>query len=218
MTAQMCKALSAIGVDDSRRFGSKATMLGELSKSGFEVPEGFALPVECFASFLHKSQFPYQPGDYAAYSSEIRECLQAYPLPQELLESSKRCVEKLRSEYPPDTIIVRTSALCEDSQSSSMAGVFESFPGLRSPQEVGDAVRGCYVALFSDGVIDRHAAGLIADHELRAGVVIQRYVAGDISGVTFTADAKEMNPSRIIISAVRGPCSGLTSGSRTSTT
>ena len=212
------KKLAEIDMNDHYLYGSKAATLGALSKDGFEVPEGFALSIDCFDSFLYRNQFPFRPDDYRAYSSEIREFIQSRPLSPELTDVLGHNFEALRDRYPQDRIIVRTSALCEDSLTSSMAGVFASFPDIVTLEEVMDAVRGCYLSLFSDSVIDRHAAERIESEKLKAGVIVQRYIMGDTSGVTFTADTTEMEPGKIRISAVRGLCAGLTSGSEPATT
>ena len=176
------RKLHRIHADDGGTYGRKAAMLGELSNSGYEVPDGLVFPASCFDSFLLRNHFPYHPSDDAAYSSEIRERLRSYTLGSLVEDSIGEGVEDLRTQFPQYRMIVRTSALCEDSRTSSMAGVFGSFPGPSSLDEVCAAVRGCYTALFSDDVLDRHASGLIADDELRAGVIIQRYVAGEVSG------------------------------------
>lgn len=212
------KRLNEIDRDDTRAYGAKAATLGALSQRGFDVPAGFALPTSCLEIFLRANHFPYDPRDFAAYSQEIRDLIRGYSLQPELSTAVRQCVEDLAHRFPGDPVIVRTSALCEDRRHGSMAGAFASIPELVTTDDVCAAVRECYGSLFADAVLNRHAAGTIADRELTAGVIIQRYVAGEVSGVMFTADARQMNPQIAVISAVRGPCSGLTNGSAPATT
>ena len=40
----MIEWISELSKDDRSRFGEKAALLGELSKFGFPVPKGFAIP------------------------------------------------------------------------------------------------------------------------------------------------------------------------------
>ena len=40
----MIEWISELSKDDRSRFGEKASLLGELSKFGFPVPKGFAIP------------------------------------------------------------------------------------------------------------------------------------------------------------------------------
>ena len=218
MKQSACENLSAIRAIDAHAYGAKAAMLGELLANGLKVPDGLVLPAVNLDSFLRRNQFPYGPDDYPTYSLEIRESIRHYTLDPALEDAIGQCLETLRSRYPQDRVIVRTSALCEDTQTASMAGLFESFPERITLEEVCDAVRGCYASLFSDGALDRYAAGQISPNELRAAVIIQRHISGDVSGVTFTADTSAMDPGKIIISAVRGACSGITSGSEKATT
>jgi rifampicin phosphotransferase len=212
------RRLSEIDRRDIGAYGSKAVALGELCRHGYNVPAGFVLPVSFGEAFLRADGFPYDPCDYAAYSIEIRELVGNYSFQPELADAIQQCTAELRSAFPEDPVVVRTSALCEDRRQASMAGAFASFAELLTPDQVRDAVRGCYSSLFSDAVLDRYAAGTISNGDLKAGVIIQRYVAGDVSGVMFTADARQMDPAVAVISAVRGPCSGVTDGSVPATT
>ena len=179
-------------------------MLGELARNGYDVPAGYALPASRFESFLGANGFPFALQDVAACSPEARELVAGYSLEPDM--------EDLQARYPEDRVIVRTSALCEDRREGSMAGAFASFAGLVTLAEVLEAVGGCYGSLLSDSVLNRNDAGLIAEHQFTAGVIIQRHVAEDISGVVFAADVKEMNAAVVAVSALRGPCSGLTDG------
>ncbi|MFA6112011.1 MAG: PEP/pyruvate-binding domain-containing protein [Candidatus Latescibacterota bacterium] len=209
----MIQPLQDIGIRDSPSHGRKAAVLGELAAAGFQVPCGYAATAECFDAFLRANGFPYRPSEYAAWSAEIRAALQRYTFSARFADEVSACVRRLRDAYPVDRLIVRTSALCEDRRSSSLAGVFCSFPGLDTCEQVLEAVRGCYLSVFSDGVLNRHAEGLIEADALKAGVILQRYVAGEVSGVTFTADTTGMDPRTVKISVVRGACSGITDGS-----
>lgn len=213
MDNQNIKNLDEIKFQDYLKFGSKAAALGELLSQGFNVPHGYAISVDSFDVFLIHNDFPYQAKDYAAYSKEIRELIDSYTFKPNFLELLQQSLDRLIQDFPDDEIIVRSSVLCEDGKTASMAGIFESFPGLKTIDEVLVAIKKCYSALFSDHVINLYTKGYIQHENLKTGVIIQRYIRGDRSGVTFTSDPVEMNPETIKISSVQGLCNGLTSGS-----
>lgn len=214
----MIRTLHEIGAQDAHAYGRKAAMLGELAQAGFRVPRGFAVPAVCFDAFLRDNGFPYRPDQYAAWSDEIRAALQQYAFAPAFADELRGCVRRLREAHPTERLIVRTSALCEDRAASSLAGVFRSFLGLETFEEVQEAVRGCYLSVFADGVLSRHVEGLVEADALKAGVILQRYVEGEVSGVTFTADPTAMDPHTVRISAAPGTCQGITNGTESAVT
>ena len=123
--------LAALDESDATGFGRKACTLGALTRAGYDVPAGFALSTEVSEDFLSYNSFPYPPADYAAFTSEIRESITNYRFHPEVLRLLATRCEALLAGQPESSLIVRTSTLCEDSVSSSMAGVFRSFAGLR---------------------------------------------------------------------------------------
>jgi pyruvate,water dikinase len=203
---------------DAGSYGPKAAMLGELAANGIDVPDGYALAASCFDDFLTHNGFTRSPQELAAAAPEIRRELERFELSREASESVDACASELLSRRPGESLIVRTSALCEDLAARSHAGLFASFAGLTSDAAVRDAVTACYRALFSDAVMERLVAGEIRASELKAGVIVQRYVAGTLSGVTFTSDPASGDPDTVVLSLATGPCSGITDGSARATT
>jgi len=67
----MLSMLLDLCLSDKEQYGSKASVLGELIKSGEEVPSGFALSSEFFTQFLEYNNFHYSTQDYLAYNEEI---------------------------------------------------------------------------------------------------------------------------------------------------
>lgn len=211
-------SLASINATDAPVYGRKAAMLGALLNNGFTVPDGYALPASRFATFLAANGIHYCPGDYPAYAAEIRQALIEASLEDDVLAGLDTCVDALRHRSPDAGLIVRSSALCEDSPQTSMAGAFASFPRLRGLVEVADAVRRCYASVFSDRVIDSFASGSISASDLAAAVIVQQFVPGDRSGVTFTADVTRMNAGVMTVSAALGSCEALTAGTAKATT
>ncbi len=105
---------------------------------------------------------------------------------------------------PGETFAVRSSALGEDSEWRSFAGQFDTFLDVPA-DEVPDRVADCRRSVAAPGV--RHyveASG--ASHEpVGMGVVIQRMVRADASGVVFTANPRGLlNETVVTVGRGRG--------------
>jgi phosphohistidine swiveling domain-containing protein len=85
-----------------------------------------------------------------------------------------------------DTVIVRSSAIGEDSSDASFAGQLDSIPDVACERELRDAVRRCWRSGSSDRV---RAYERSRHHKLRGiAIIIQQQIRASISGVLFTQD------------------------------
>lgn len=107
-------------------------------------------------------------------------------------------------------LAVRSSSAAEDLGDASFAGQYESVLDVRGPDELAAAVRRVRASLATERV-RRYQAGVSADAVGRIGVVVQRQVAADVSGVAFTANPVT-GADEIVVSAVRGLGERLVSG------
>lgn len=105
----------------------------------------------------------------------------------------------------PQPVAVRSSAVDEDGESASFAGVYESFLGLVGVEEIMPAVRACWAAAHSEraaGYRDRmgDAEGTVSP--MAVGVMLM--VAARSSGVAFTVDPVSGRNDRYVIEATTG--------------
>src|SRR6185503_15633337 len=84
------------------------------------------------------------------------------------------------------SVAVRSSALGEDSREATFAGQQETYLWVRGTEEVCDAVRDCWVSLYSPPAITYRARLGAAAGEPAMGVAVQQMVDAEISGVMFT--------------------------------
>ena len=89
---------------------------------------------------------------------------------------------------------MRSSALGEDSQEASHAGQQESFLWVRGAEQVCDAVRDCWVSLYSPHAIS-YRATLAGDAATAMGVTVQLMVDAEVSGVLFTCNPVSGDPA-----------------------
>src|SRR5262249_38197237 len=102
---------------------------------------------------------------------------------------------------PP--VAVRSSAVGEDSADGTYAGQQETYLWVRGADHLSDAVRDCWVSLFSAPAI-AYRARLASAPEPSMGVTVQLMVAAEVSGVLFTCNPVSGDPSMIAINASWG--------------
>src|SRR6185437_8688262 len=102
---------------------------------------------------------------------------------------------------PP--VAVRSSAIGEDSEEATFAGQQETFLWVRGADQVCEAVRDCWISLYSPTAVS-YRARLGRDHEAAMGVTIQEMVDAEISGVMFTCNPVSGDPSMVAINASWG--------------
>jgi len=215
-----CVALSELRRVDEPRFGAKSANLGELLSAGIRVPAGFALSARAFAAFIDESGLAGRiehavaaladadadADRIGAVSHAISESMRSAPVPDAVQDEIARryedlaCVSGVRS--PP--VAVRSSAVGEDSQEVTFAGQQESYLWVRGAEHVCDAVRDCWVSLYSPPAISYRARLAGRDQPPAMGVTVQLMVDAEVSGVMFTCNPVSGDPSMIAINASWG--------------
>lgn len=208
----MLSMLSDICLSNKEQYGTKASSLGELLKNGIQVPNGFALSLEFFMQFLEYNNFNYSTEDYLAYNEEIYNFILNGKFSSEMETELLRFFNDIHNKDVQGTYAVRSSALCEDSEAYSMAGMFSSFINLNSFQEIKTSIKKCYASLFNDKVIAYFVNNDLNFKDLKMCVIIQKFVVGDYSGVNFSVDTIDMDKDIMHINAVNGICDSYVSG------
>ena len=203
---------------DEPRFGGKSAGLGELLAGGIPVPPGFALSTTAFRAFVHESGLNgaiveamarVSPGDLdtiGAASHTISEAMRYAPVPDKIREEVAERYAELADAVgdPAPPVAVRSSAIGEDSQDATFAGQQETYLWVREVDHVCDAVRDCWVSLYSAPAIS-YRARLGRTHEEPAmGVTVQLMVDAKVSGVMFTCNPVSGDPSMVAINASWG--------------
>jgi pyruvate,water dikinase len=210
------RPLTELRRSDAAEFGGKSANLGDLLAAGIPVPPGFAVGARAYRAFVEATglegliagTLARAPArDVAAVnaaSKAIGEAMRFAPLPDVLrAELQERYEELARAtgiERPP--VAVRSSALGEDSREASHAGQQESYLWVRGVEPVCDAVRDCWVSLYSPPAIAYRAA--LGAGEAAMGVTVQLMVDAEVSGVLFTCNPVSGDPSMVALNASWG--------------
>lgn len=212
----MITHLRDLKIDQVLLFGGKAAALGGMTRCGIPVPPGYAMSVEYYKRFLALNRFPFDIEEYLQKNDEIIDFLLGSVMPPEIEKSLSRVYDELIDLSPDRLLAVRSSAVCEDSESQSMAGIFESYIDVASREDLVRAVRRCYASLFQDRALAHMVRNELDWESLKMGVVIQSFIMGKPSGVLFTADTIEMDPEVIVVNAVDGICADYVLGGKPS--
>tara|TARA_R110001592_G_C13192743_1_gene753283 strand:- start:31964 stop:34354 length:2391 start_codon:yes stop_codon:yes gene_type:complete len=110
-------------------------------------------------------------------------------------------------------VAVRSSAIGEDGEDSSFAGLYETILNVEGLDALAEAIDACVGSLHSQraSAYQRHE---VVDVQ-QMSVVVQRMVDASAAGVLFTADPVSGRHDRLIIDAVTGLGEALVSGEQT---
>lgn len=171
--------------------GEKAYRLAQLSQAGFQVPHGYCITVSGYQQYLAHQD------DKSA-------------LPRDLSEEILRVHRALNLS----TVAVRSSALDEDQNERSAAGIYPSYLNIQQENELLTAIADCFNSSNCEQAqryrrLHRH------DDETAMAVLVQAQVEASSAGILFTADPVSGNPDHIHVNAILGLGEPLTSGELT---
>lgn len=151
--------------------GGKAAALGRLLEAGLPVPPGFVVPTAAYEQAADGLDF-----------SDIGTVRDLADLPPALIDEIARALTRITGD---GYVAVRSSATSEDTLGATAAGQHDTFLGVRGPDQVADAVRGCWASLWSERAVEYRRRQTDADSPAIA-VLVQRLVDADVAGVMFT--------------------------------
>ena len=179
--------------------GGKAHNLCRVSELGLRVPSGFVVTTRAFEAHLEENDLAVRihalsqrkTGQLSGeslmrqLSARIHDLIVNTPLSPKLRDLLGSAAEELLNRGP---VVVRSSAVGEDSARASFAGQLDSFLHVRTLAGLEKALLACWASCWSERAIAYRAArGL----EVRGmGVVVQTQVDALASGVLFTRTAE----------------------------
>jgi pyruvate, water dikinase len=228
--AEYIRPLQRLSRQDEPRFGGKSANLGELLRAEIPVPPGFAISTAAFEAFVRDAGLQDRirsalagvtPGDVDAIghaSHSISEAMRFAPVPDVVRVEIEQHYASIELSAAPDggalvghaagedspPVAVRSSAVGEDSQDATFAGQQETYLWVRGVEHVCDAVRDCWVSLYSPPAISYRLRLGESTRPPAMGVTVQLMVDAEISGVMFTCNPVSGDPSMVAINASWG--------------
>lgn len=150
-------------------------------------------------------------GQKAANLSQLHRW--GYPVPQGWVLLPGDDAEPLLASLQPSVqqpLVVRSSAIGEDSETASAAGQYESILHVTSREELEGALERCLASYDRPGAIQyRFDRGV---GESAMAVIIQQQVPGVFSGVAFSRDPIARHGEAVTIEALPGEATRVVSG------
>jgi len=209
--------------DDIPLVGGKAANLGELTRLGAPVPDGFTITAKAYFELLKQGSLAKKikkalqnldTGDSKALnkaSEEVRTHILASDIPSKIESAIKKAYRKL-SGTRDALVAVRSSATAEDLPEASFAGQQETYLYIKGEKALLEAVKKCWASLFTArAIFYRETHGF--DHlQVGLAIPIQKMIIPEVSGVMFTAEPLTNDRGKIAIEAVYGTGEGLVQG------
>lgn len=206
---------------DADRAGGKGANLGELVAARLPVPPGFVVLRSCYEQVvadpmgeeldrLHQQALAAtETAQVADLCTRMRDIVHRAVLGD---DARAEILDAYRALGDHPRVAVRSSAIGEDSASSSFAGMNLSRTNVRGERELFEAIVDCWASLFTPRVVTYRARRGMGERPVMA-VVVQRMVASVAAGVAFTADPATGRRDRVVIEAARGLGEVVVSGS-----
>ncbi len=200
---------------DPIRFGGKAAGLGRLIELGHRVPEGFAIAAELMETAIEQLGLRHEFDELEASMSTgapdldrgeaIRAALVGRELPPGVIHPVKVAAET----FGDGMLIVRSSAQAEDAHDHSYAGIFESVAV--EADDIAGALQFVWASVFAPRALS-YAAHAGLRQVPRMGVIVQRYLPAERSGVMFTTFPGPEGDPDILVEHVAGTAEKLVLG------
>lgn len=183
--------------------GGKAANLGELTRAGLPVPQGFCVTTDAYRAVARADELAGTTPENA------RGTVLDTAVPQEVRDAIVAEYRKLGDDTP---VAVRSSATAEDLPFASFAGQQDTFLNVVGEDAVVDAVRRCWASLWTDRAVSYRETNGIDHTTTYLAVVVQRMVQSAVSGVMFTANPVTGKRDQIVIDASPGLGEAVVSG------
>lgn len=181
----MIERLSASTAAELDRIGGKGAGLVRLLSAGLDVPEAWVISAQ------------------VSLEEQARERCATEELPRWWAEVS--------AQFPHSVWAVRSSAVAEDLEGASFAGVYETVLGVDSELQLEVAVKQCWAAIDED-----RATAYFATQQLGtdAGIalILQRLIRPTVSGVMLTENPLAPFADQVVIDAAYGLGEAVVSG------
>jgi pyruvate,water dikinase len=204
-------------------FGGKAHNLARLKAAGIPVPEGFAVSLRAFRSFLEHNGLdvtvrilsdtldPDEPAHLAESAERLRRAVLEGALPAVVLEEIRKALASLAPSLPLGArFAVRSSATGEDA-AFSFAGQYSSVLGV-APEDVPAAYVKVLAGFFNPRAVLLRLKRGYGALELGMGALVLPMVDARVSGVSYSRDPVGTGGGGLLVEAVPGAGAALVGG------
>jgi pyruvate,water dikinase len=215
--------LDELRQDQHALVGRKCANLGEMTRIGLHVPEGFALSVDAYLKFMNATGAAKEIREQIESSStsgsaqlfelsvRLRQTVESKPMPTEMEETISEFYNRLCRRCGVKNVAVSTRS----AGPLSHPGQYETYLNVAGKSEVVENIKRVWASTFNPrSLAFRRQKGLPLDSD-PIGVAVLRMVKARTAGVAFTADPNTGDSSRIIIEANWGLGESVVNGEST---
>ena len=192
---------------DESIVGRKGLSVIEARDMDVPVPAFFLISTKLFNEFL-----------YSAFDDELEDLLKKKeaPTPEKLRklltsESFSRDFEDELSQaysrlsgFSDSWVAVRSSVAYPDRPDLTFSGIFDTKLNVRGFENLRKAIKSVYGSIFTEKLINYARTNSIDLSKLEMGIVVERMVQAEVSGITYTMDPITHDRSKMSIEAVFG--------------
>ena len=201
---------------DTPLVGGKGANLGEMTRAGFPVPNGFAITINAYDAFLQENDIARKiydilkttdvndPTQLGSAGRDIQKMVINGQIPADVCKEIILAYKKLSGTFRHALVAVRSSATAEDAGTTSFAGQHASFLNIEGEANLLVSVKECWASLFTPRSIYYRVENKIKHESVKISVIVMKMVQSDVSGVMFSIDPTNNNKERIIIESVWG--------------
>jgi len=199
--------------------GGKGQSLSQLMNLNLPVPQGFQLTTGAYHQFVNANKLQTKivqilsrtkqedPGTIEQAATEIQDLFAGGTLPPaiaEALRSAYATLAGIERADDPTAVAVRSSATAEDLPEMSFAGQHDTYLNVIGEGALQTAVLACWASLWTARAI-AYRARIEIDHRwVSMGVVVQRMIPAEVSGILFTANPATGSRAEMVINASFG--------------
>lgn len=204
--------------------GGKGANLGDMAQAGLPIPPGFVICAPAYRRMMESFDLDRQINELMsglerdsftrlqAVEHQARQLVENAPITGELRELILESYRALGDEVP---VAVRSSATAEDTAGASFAGQQETFLNVVGEEQLLKAVCRCWSSLYTPQAMFYRIQNGFDNCRISMGVVVQKLINSEKSGVIFTVDPVLRNHFQMVIEAVWGLGEGIVSGTIT---
>ncbi len=192
--------------------GGKAVNLGEMMKAGLPVPEGFAILTSAYEIFIEENGLQEAIERLLADASlmdaqKLR--LEAEIIRRSIIEGVtpepiRREIDAAYAKLGEDFVAVRSSATAEDLPGTSFAGQYSSYLNISGRTKLQAHIRRCWASLWNYRALSYRLRQKAGEEDPAHGVVVQRMINAEKSGILFTANPVNGRRDRMLLNASWG--------------
>lgn len=206
-----------VGREDIPLVGGKGANLGEMTKAGFPVPNGFIVTSEAYYQFLTENHLREKiikllsgldvndAKKLASTAASVRSVIEHAQIPKDIVQKIFASYFQLeKGLFHQPLVAVRSSATAEDLPNASFAGQQETYLNIRGEANLLEKIRSCWASLFTARAIFYRQTNNFDHFKVGIAVPVQKMVASDMSGIMFTIDPVTNDKGHVVIEAIYG--------------